>query len=169
MWHSSGRSVRQTEGHRGLRLGGSTQGTVSLRRPWRPRSRVPGPPEKYMKRSRSLDLFTYLWGRALSAQTSSRAHPAPTSTRIARRSPAAKVELWSSLALWCTRGSTTAPIRSGDIGMPVRGHGQDTINAAGFDSQSGWDCPRCKHTQKKGDVSDFVHVKSPVGHLAILT
>jgi len=110
-----------------------------------------------------------LWGRALSAQTSSRAHPAPTSTGIARRSPAAKVELWSSLALWCTRGSTTVPIRSGDIGMPVRGHGQDTTNAAGFDSQSRWDCPRCKHTQKKGDVSDFVHVKSPAGHLAILT
>jgi len=31
-----------------------------------------------MKRSGSLDLFIYLWGRALAAQTTSRAHPATT-------------------------------------------------------------------------------------------
>ena len=33
----------------------------------RPRSKISDPPDKHMKRSDSLDLFTYLRGRALAA------------------------------------------------------------------------------------------------------
>ena len=43
IWHSSGLSVRLTEGHGGLRLGGSTLGTVSLMEVRAPTQQDPRP------------------------------------------------------------------------------------------------------------------------------
>ena len=79
---------------------------------WRLRrqcSRILDPPNKCVKRSGSLDLFTYLLGRALAVDATSGTHSATTSTGCAHAVRGTKDGGWSGSSLWSHEAQERIP------------------------------------------------------------